>query len=402
MEPGMTGNETELTALVISPNRDLAEQFFLTLPETRAFQILADLKAYPPRQTLDIRLRQLKPDVVMVDVTTDLEAAGELIRFVASFRPAIQVVGLHATNDSNAILRVLRLGASEFLWAPFEAPVQKEAVARIHRLRQPEAISRPEVGKVIVFTAAKPGSGSSTLATHLAFALRKRTGKRILLVDLDLTGGTVGFYLKLHHQASVIEALEHGDRIDTALWNTLTANCSGVDVLPAPESPYASPVDPNGLHDLLEYARILYDWVILDAPAVPHRVSLLAVSESDQSFLVTTSELASLHLTRKAVRVLEQVGFGRERFRVVINRSSKRDGIGEADIGKIFNCSVHATFPNDYFSLHRVISLGQPLTADCALGKAIERLAARLAEGTPVDKRKGEVTVEAKPALSQT
>jgi hypothetical protein len=37
---------------------------------------------------------------------------------------------------------------------------------------------------------------------------------------------------------------------------------------------------------------------------------------------------------------------------------------------------VHASLPNDYFSLHRVVTLGQPLGPEGELGKAIERLAA--------------------------
>ena len=38
---------------------------------------------------------------------------------------------------------------------------------------------------------------------------------------------------------------------------------------------------------------------------------------------------------------------------------------------------VHASLPNDYFSLHRVVTLGQPLGAEGELGKAIEMLAQR-------------------------
>jgi hypothetical protein len=68
-------NEAEITALLIAPNRDLAGQLLATLSQTRAFQILADLKSYPPQQTLEIRARQLKPDVVLLDLATDLAAA---------------------------------------------------------------------------------------------------------------------------------------------------------------------------------------------------------------------------------------------------------------------------------------------------------------------------------------
>src|SRR5437868_14520402 len=115
-------NEAEITALLIAPDRDLAQQFLATIPQTRAFQILADLKNYPPQQTLEIRARQLKPNVVLLDLVSDLTAATELVRFIATLNPSIHVVGLHTHNDSSAILQSLRAGASEFLYAPFDLP----------------------------------------------------------------------------------------------------------------------------------------------------------------------------------------------------------------------------------------------------------------------------------------
>src|SRR5207237_6384965 len=102
--------QTELTSLVISPNRDLAQMFAATLPTTRAFHILAEMKTYPPVQTLDIRLRQLRQDLVFLDLATDLVKAAELIEFIAGIRPPVFVVGLHTHNDPDAIVRSLRSG----------------------------------------------------------------------------------------------------------------------------------------------------------------------------------------------------------------------------------------------------------------------------------------------------
>ncbi len=188
----------------------------------------------------------------------------------------------------------------------------------------------------------------------------------------------MAFYLKLHHGSSITDALERAAQMDPSTWASLVAHCEGIDVLPAPDAPDSSQAEPNRLHDVLEFARMLYGWVILDVPAVPHRTSLLAVSEADEAYLVSTPELASLHLTRRAVTVLEQLGFTRERYRVLINRSSRRDGISSSDMEKVFNCPVHQAFPNDYFSLHRVISLGQALTGETELGRTIEKFAGQL------------------------
>ena len=139
-------NEAEITALLIAPHRELAQQFLTTLPQTKAFQILADLKSYPPLQTLEIRARQLKPHVVLLDLATDLATAVELIRFMAPLNPPVHVVGLHTQNDSQAILQSLRAGASEFLYAPFELPTQREAIARLRRLVSPEMPGRAAGG----------------------------------------------------------------------------------------------------------------------------------------------------------------------------------------------------------------------------------------------------------------
>ncbi len=395
-------SDGQITALLIAPNRDLAQKFTATLGQTRAFQILAELKSYPNAQTLEIRARQLQPQVVLLDLATDLNAATELIRSVAALTPPIQVVGLHTHSDSAAILQSLRAGATEFLYAPFEPASQYDAIARLRRYCVPETPVAVEAGHVIAFSSSKPGSGASTIATQTAFSLQRMTGKRILLVDFDLTGGTIGFYLKLSHNYSLVDALQRADQMDTALWNSLAVRHGGLDILPAPAAPYADQVDGGRLRVLIEHIRQLYDWVILDLPAVFNQTSLMAIAECERAFVVSTAELPSLHLTRKAMSLIDQLGFPRDRFQVLVNRVDKRDELGTANLEKLFNCPVHASLPNDYFSLHRVVTLGQPLAGEGELGKAIEKLAGRLCGAISGDSRKpGAAVREMKPVLSQ-
>lgn len=391
----------EIAALLIAPDRALAQQFLATLPQTRTFQILADLKSYPPQQTLEIRIKQLKPNIVLLDLSSDLNAAVEVIRFIAAMTPPVHVVGLSTKNDSTAILQSLRAGASEFLYAPFELATQREAITRLRRLVQPEPQAETEAGHVVAMSSAKPGSGASTLATQAAFSLQRITGKRILLADFDLTGGTIGFYLKLSHNYSLVDALQHSEHMDVALWNSLTVNYGGVDILPAPATPYAEPLDGARLRVLIEHARNLYDWVILDLPAIFNRTSLMAISECERAYLISTSELPSLHLTRKALTLVDQLGFPKDRFQVLVNRVDKRDDIGVADMEKLFGCPIHAKLPNDYFSLHRVVTLGQPLGADGELGRSIEQVAARLCGSLAPPKKAAQPAREMKPAYSQ-
>ena len=84
-----------------------------------------------------------------------------------------------------------------------------------------------------------------------------------------------------------------------------------------------------------------------------------------------------------------------------MNRVDKRDNIGISDMEKLFGCAVHASLPNDYFSLHRVVTLGQPLGNDGDLGKAIESVASRLSGALSGAKKGAQLSREMKPAFSQ-
>ena len=396
----MTGRGPALTALSIVPDRELASQFSSSNERSRSFQIVAELKAYPTNQALEVRLRQVKPDVILLDLATDLDAACELIRSVTLLNQQTHIVGLHLRNDSDAILRSLRAGASEFLHAPFDANVHIEAVARINRLLRPEPLGNEQPGSIIAFSSAKPGSGASTLSAQTAFALRRTTGKRVLLADFDLMGGMIGFYLKLTNTKSLLDAIQFAENMSESAWPTFVSDCDGVDILPAPEAPYAGLVDAARLHAVLEHARMNYDWVVIDLPVIFQRLSLMTIPESDRTFLVSTPELPSLHLARKAVNLLDQLGFPKDRFQIMVNRIDKRDEINGADIEKLFNCAVHSRIPNDYFSLHRAVTLGQPVDGHCELGKAIENLADRLTGNGVGERKRPPVIPESRTVLS--
>lgn len=384
-EIGSGRSGSELTALLVAPDRELASRLLATLGEARSFQVLAELKSYPTLQTLEIRLRQLRPDVVLLDVASDAAAAAGLIRFLASSRPQTLVVGLAPAHEPETVLRTLRLGASEFLAAPFAVAEQREAVARLKRLKAPEPCARA-AGKVVVFAAAKPGAGASTLAAQSALALRRQTGGRVLAADLDLTGASLAFYLKLDPPATVLDVLERGGAFEPASWAALVGACHGVEVLAGPQEPGPETVEPSRLYDLIEFARQLYDWVVLDAPAVPHRTALVALSASDRAFLVATPDLASLHLAHRAVGLLSRLGFGRDRFEVLINRWSKRDGVGADEIRRMLAHPVAALLPEDMLALHQAVSLGAPLVGERELGRAVDRLAGRLAAAAATER----------------
>ena len=207
---------------LISPNRRIADQFLESLGRGRSksWRICGRTR---PFQTLirgfDSYARR------SVGCRFELDVAGELIKSVTS-QPPVHVIGLHTNNDSDAILRSLRYGASEFLYAPFDVSIQEAAISRIQKLLQPSGGER-ESGKVVVFSSAKGGSGASTLM-QTASALRRASGKRVLLADFDLMAGSLGFYLNLEQPILLVDLILSADHLDHDTWSTMTADADGM------------------------------------------------------------------------------------------------------------------------------------------------------------------------------
>ncbi len=394
----MTG-PGQLNALAILPDRTLAQQFLLALSRSRALQISAEWTSYPTVANLMAQLRQARPDVLLIDVASDLAQGATIIEAACSSPRPVPVIALHTRNDAQALLGCLRAGAAEFLYAPFSPEMQRQAAARIARLLPGEGTGEARRGRLVVFTSAKPGSGASTLAAHTAFALHEVTGQRILLVDFALWSGTMRLLFKLPEAPSVAEALRAvgAGSLDAApeTWAPLVQRKGGVDVLPSPGALAIGNPDPSKLRKILECARPVYDWVIVDLPTVFERLSLLMLPESEYGFLVTTPELPSLHLTRKAVAQLAQIGLSLGNFHVIVNRAGRADEVTLEAMAKIFKAPVYATFPNDYLSLHKALSAGQPV-GPCALERALWEFARAICS-----KPRGADAVKTGPALQQ-
>ena len=392
-------NESELAAVLLCPNRDLAAQFSAATRETSPFTIVADVKEYPSAQTLETRLRQVQPQLLLLDLGTDSEKAIDLIAVIAALRPAIYVVGLHSSNDAGLIIRSLRAGATEFLCAPFDLDSMTTVCTRIARLRGAGERAAPSRGKMFVFGGAKAGQGTTTLAYNTAYALSQEGKNKVLLVDLDLTGGTVSFALRVTHHYSVLDAVRHAEKLDPSLWSALVTARDGVDLLLAPERPEASAVENHHIGEVLEFARSQYEFVIVDLPSVYDRMGQVALGDADHVYLVSNPELPSLHLTRKCLAYLEQMGLGREQFSLLVNRMNRRQELTTQDIEKVFNFPIRFVFPEDHAATHRALTAGKPIAPNCELGRGARTFAQSIA-GAPEERKKGTVGLKLTALLS--
>jgi len=365
--------------VLICPDAALAHQFLATAEALGGLTLVQHLGGYPTPQELVERVRQTRCDAVLIDVGSDRSRGLQLIVAAVDIGPHISAVGLNRNNDPEAILQCLRSGGSEFFSSPFSQADVAHAVQRMLRRKsvevQPEA---PPQGRLVVFVPVKGGSGATTIACNVAYQIHKASKGRVLLADFSLVAGVVSFFLRASHPYNALDALKHAGQLDAALWGSLVADRNGLDILLAPERPEPSLIEPYAVQEVLEYARSSYDYVVVDLASICEPVSMATLPVAHIIHLVCGSDLPSLFMMRRTIPLVEELGYGREQIRILVNRMERRADLSTADMEKIFRASVHTSFPDDAQGVARALRDGVPLADNSDLGKTVSKYVATI------------------------
>jgi pilus assembly protein CpaE len=346
--------------------------------------ILRRLEHYPSEADLVRLLQSLAPQTVFLSVES-LKEAVAVARSVETCASGVQVLAVGQNCSPDVLLQVMRAGVREFLQAPFDAIVVREAIQRAMESSERAPRSADLTEHVFSFLPSKAGVGASTVALNMSAALTQLPDTRVLLADFDLNSGLIGFMLKLETQYSVTHAAENAFHLDENLWRQIVSSRGLLDVLPAGQINLGFRIEPAQIRSFLDYARRHYKAICLDLSGNLEKYSVEIMHESKGIFLVCTSELPSLHLAREKLSFLRSVEL-EDRVSIVLNRVSKRDIVNAAEVERLLGMPVHITLPNDYKGIHSAVASGKPMEWTSELGKRFCAAAkALLSPGQPED-----------------
>lgn len=335
--------------------------------------------------TLLDRISKTNPQVLLLDLSAVPTQLSLGIRQLRSYAPRLKVVVLHSSADPQTILAAMRAGANEFLHPPFDETLPA-ALERISTLAEPETSIPTTRGRIIGFLSAKGGCGATTLSCHVACELQSLTRKNVLLADLDLTSGLVGFLMKTPSSYSILDAIKNISRLDESLWKALIVeHKQKLAVIPAPAS-YSrwDHPDESELRQVLQFMRTQHDWIVLDLGRSLNSIATAVLEEIDQLFLVSTLEVVALHGLKTIIHGLFDQG---EKLQLVLNRTPKMMDISTQELEKILGRALYAALPNDYMALYQSYSTGNLLDSNNRLAQEFAGLASKIA-GMPPSKPK--------------
>jgi pilus assembly protein CpaE len=281
-----------------------------------------------------------------------------------------------AQVDSDLLLISMRAGAREFLVLPFDPGAMAEALARASALRSASRPAKRAEGRLLVFLSAKGGSGVTTLACNFAVSLAQESGKKTLLIDLNLPLGCAAINLGIKTEHSIVNVFQDFKRLDSSfLSSLLEEHASGLSVLAAPSELAPTQVSEDAIDTLLEVALQNFDYVVVDAGSKLNLQHTLLFDESATIYLVTQVGLAELRNSNRLISLLSTAGS--PKLEIVINRYDPLNlEIAEENITGALTRPAEWKIPNDYAAVRRMQSTATSLMEDDSeISRAIRQMA---------------------------
>lgn len=371
--------------VIVASDPDLAGRLSTSLRASKVRGEWLLYRRYPTAAQLRTLVGTSEVPVVAVIIgLTETARATRLIEDFAKTHPDVLLVAADTTTDADKILAAMRAGASEFLAPPFDL---QHLVSRFQQQSKRGATSR-RAGQLLCFMPAQGGNGASTVALHVADAIRrelerqsKQNGhppRKPLLVDFDFHAGTVAFRLRLKPEYTLADAAAKTEVIDE-LWEKLASNWKGMDVLPAP--PSGVDLDPEAieqLSSLFTSATQVYPYVLVDLPTALYSSCRDLLTSSDAVYLVSTPEVMSLHLAKRRVGELRDLGLPAESVRLVLNRVGGKKSLKQGDVEELVGVPVSAAIDNDYNALTDAYMKGALVRPESPLGRQLGALARQI------------------------
>lgn len=346
-------------------------------------------------------VKELNPSVILVDSelageNPDGLACSETLSIQAPTTDIVMISGEGA--DGLFLRKAMLAGVRQVLPKPYDAgdlveiiklvadisEKKKEALSAIVGTKEEEVIN----AKLMTIFSTKGGVGRSLVAINLACALKKLTGKKVCLVDLDLQFGDVSIMMHIQPKNTIAalarEIADSGTLEDDLLMAHLVQHeGSGVHVLTAPVRPdEADLVKGPHIDQILRKMKEKFHYIVVDTPAFLSDTVLTALELSDVILLLLTMELPTIKDGKLMMEIMQTFGYSSDKVKIIMNRESKDSAFKKADIEKTLEAEVAATIPSEGAAVMPAVNEGEPVylrAPDSMVAKAMNELVKMIA-----------------------
>jgi len=287
-----SGSSSDQTRLLIVEDVPQVAQYIRGLLNTQQVVKLLDVLSDGGRAV--VQIRQLRPDVVMVDALLQGRIKGpKLVEHIQEAGLGVPVIVL--TVPQNPIEVDPAKGVHAVLSMPFSG---FELMNKISGVRKQFAETHSVgVTRITSVFAPKGGVGKTTIAFNLAVAMAQLEQKTVL-IDGSVQFGDLRALLKVPTDAPSILDLPTDRIAESDLSDVLWRDPSGIDILLAPPRiEMAEMITPRDIEKVLSLLRRVYNAIVIDMSSSINDINLGFLDASDTIVEIVTYDSTTIHNT---------------------------------------------------------------------------------------------------------
>lgn len=325
--------------------------------------------------------RQLRPDVVMVDLLLQGKVKGpHLIEKLRDSGLDIPVVVL--TVPQHPLARDPNRGIDAVLTLPFSGFELVNTLAHVMTDRQSRAGG---ACRVISVFSPKGGVGKTTIAFNLAVSLGQ-LGVSTALIDGSLQYGDLRALLKVPNDVPSILDLPTDRVQESDVRDVMWKDPAGIDILLAPPRvEMAEMVTTRDVEKTISILRRLYQAVVIDTPTSLSEVTLAFLDACDVILSVVTYDSTTIHNTIAVAEVFASIGYTAEKVHYLVNRADSNGGISRDELARALGRRPDFEVVSDGRLVVQANNEGMPfvvVSPEAAVSRDIQRAAAMIAGRT--------------------
>ena len=337
--------------ILVESNRLMLERLSSVIRNTKDFELVSRYQRAGDALGQGL---MFKPNLILLDID-ESDNLALLEDFTKTYAEAdvICLSAKWAPSDSESIARA---GAKGFLIKPFTSEELLEALQTFNKTGLSYG------SNVLAFFSPKGKSGKTTLIANLGMALAQKTGQQVGIIDADLQFGDMSVFFNLSPKTTVVEAVRDINFLSPVTLNSyFLPIAENLRVLCGTRRPeYAEMVDIKSFTEVVDMARSMYRYVLIDLPSGFVPISIATAEASDITYLAAmingTFEIDHM---KRALEIFKAWPNYEKRVKTVFTRVEPCDANEQNKLSEAMGYPVSSVIPNEYMLVSSAANNGQ-------------------------------------------
>jgi pilus assembly protein CpaE len=316
------------------------------------------------RNALAILAAMTTPEIVLIDLSGEDQPLNAVMELAEVVEQGTVVLTIGDNQNLNFYRTVTKgMGVKDYLPKPLtRAAIEQHFLPVISNMVDSSASLRG--GRSLTIAGTRGGVGTSTIAANLAWYLSHELHRHTLLLDGQLSTGTVSLNLDIRSTNGLAMALEMPERVDQLLIERSMQEAGDrLHVLAGLEGLDRDvPFTAEGAADFLRALRSRYNYVVADAGARLEPFARALLFNAQLRIVVMDPSMISI---RNLGRLMTLQGGSSQSTRVllVLNKAGAPGGLSQSYMEQTMGLRFNAVIPDLPRIVPRASQLGNQAAA---------------------------------------